>query len=47
MFIVVESIYFEDPFLGHIIRDLNSHLKCPLSYFIATEHAMDLNPIAS
>lgn len=47
MFIVVERIYFEDPFLGHIIRDLNSHLKRPLSYFIATEHAMDLNPIAS
>lgn len=47
MFIVVERIYFEDPFIGHIIRDLNSHLKCPLSHFIATEHAMDLNPIAS
>lgn len=36
----------EDPFPGHIIRDLSSHLKCPLSYFV-TEHAMDLNPIAS
>lgn len=42
-----DCIYFEDPFLGHIIRDLNSHMKCPLTYFIAIEHAMYLNPIVS
>lgn len=42
-----DSIYFEDPFLGHIIRDLNPHLKYLLSYFIVTEHATDLKPTAS
>lgn len=42
-----ECIDFEEPFFRHIPRDLNCHLKCPLSYFITTEYAMNQNPIAS
>lgn len=42
-----ECTNFEDPFLRHIPGDLIWSFKCPLSYFITTEHAMNQNPIAS